>query len=349
MTIEMGTDDEGRIGALYRHGIPGTNMGDGLDRIVKIARAALGAPIGAVTAVERTRQSFLAMRGLDDAAIPLDQSFCAVAIRSSKPLIVPDASAEERFAGFDLVKGGAGVRAYLGVPMVSSDGYPLGTICVMDTKPRVFTENEVTILVNLARLAVAHLAARQPESFDFVTGAITRRRFQLEVEREYDRAVRYERPACLVFIDIDNFAQINEAVGPTMADEVLKAIANRCREALRTTDVFGRIGGEEFGMLLPETLAYEASQCAERLRETISKLRFRTESEVVSVTASFGIAALNPAIKSAVQWFAQSDLAVMNAKRAGRDCVAFAPPVDGESIARADDVPDDAAAAARLH
>lgn len=348
MTIETGTDDEGRIGALFRHGIPGTNMGDGLDRIAKIARAALKAPVGAVTAVERTRQSFLAVRGLDDAPIPLDQSFCTAVIASNKPLIVPDAAADERFSGLELVKGGAGVRAYLGVPMVSSDGYALGTICVMDTEPRAFSEEDVMILVNLARLAVTHLASRQPESFDFVTGAITRRRFQMEVEREFDRAVRYERPACLVFIDLDNFAQINEAVGPAMADEVLKAIANRCREALRSTDVFGRIGGEEFGMLLPETLAYEASQCAERLRETIAKLRFKTANEVVSMTASFGVAPLNPAIKSAVHWFAQADMAVMNAKRAGRDCVAFAPPVDAEAVALKDEAPEETLAA-RLH
>lgn len=348
MTIATVIEDEGRLAALFRHGIPGANRDDALDRIGKIARAALGAPIGAVTALERTRQSFLAVRGLADIPIPMAQSICAETIKGTGPLIVPDASAEERFSGLDLVKGEAGVRAYLGVPMISLDGYALGTICVMDTKPRTFSEDDVTILVNLARLAVGHLASRQPDSFDFVTGAITRRRFQAEVEREFERAVRYERPACLVFVDIDNFAEVNAAVGPAMADEVLKAIANRCREALRSTDVFGRVGGEEFGMLLPETLAYEASQCAERLRETVGRLRFKTEDQVVQVTASFGVAPLNPSIKSAVHWFAQADLAVMNAKRQGRDCVAFAPPVDGEPVGVADDVPEDVVAA-RLH
>ncbi|WP_196259249.1 sensor domain-containing diguanylate cyclase [Pelagibacterium limicola] len=347
MAIEQDTGEEGRIAALFRHGIPGVNADDALDRIVKIARAALGVPIGAVTAVERNRQSFLALRGLDDAPLPLDQSFCARAVTDNKTLIVPDATAEERFSQFELVKGKAGVRAYMGVPVVSADGYPLGTVCVMDTQPRAFSEDDVTVLVNLARLAASHLATRQSESFDFVTGANTRRRFQMDVEREFDRAVRYDRPACLVFVDLDNFAQVNEAVGPEMADEVLKAIANRCREALRSTDVFGRIGGEEFGMLLPETLAYEASQCAERLRETIAKLRFRAGGEVVSITASFGVAPLNPAIKSAVHWFAQADMAVMTAKRAGRDCVAFAPPTEDAPVGL--DEAHEEAAAARLH
>lgn len=347
MAIETGTDDEGRISALFRHGIPGANMGDGLDRIAEIAHMALGVPIAAVTAVERSQQSFLGVRGLENTPLPREQSFCAAAVAANTPFLIPDAQADETYAGFDLVRGDKGVRAYLGVPVISADGYALGTVCVMDTRPRRFSENEVAILSNLARLAAAHLAARQPDSFDFITGALTRRRFQMDVEREFDRAVRYERPACLVFIDLDNFAQINEAVGPAMADEVLKAIANRCREALRATDVFGRIGGEEFGMLLPETLAYEASQCAERLREMIGRLRFRTENGVVSITASFGVASLNGSIKSAVHWFAQADLAVMNAKRAGRDCVAFAPPVDAEPVGLSDDAHGDATA--RLH
>lgn len=348
MSIATGTDDEGRIAALFRHGIPGIHMVEGLERIAEIARVALRAPIGAVTAVERTRQSFLAVRGLDDTPLALDQSFCAKAIGSREPLIIADASAEEQFSGLDLVTGSTGVRSYLGVPMVSADGYVLGTICVMDTTPRGFSEDDVAILFNLARLAVSSLAARQPEGADFVTGATTRRRFQLEVEREFERAMRYERPSALVFIDLDNFSRVNEAVGPEMADEVLKAIANRCREALRSTDIFGRIGGEEFGMLLPETLAYEASQCAERLREMISKLRFKTAGEVISVTASFGIAPLNPALRSAVHWFAQADLAVMGAKRAGSDCVAFAPPVDAPPVS-VDEESFQEALAARLH
>lgn len=348
MTIETGINDEGRIAALYRHGIPGAVSGEELDRIVKIARTALDMPIGAISAVERNRQSFLTIRGMDGAPLALDQSFCATAIGDTSPLIIADATQDERFAGLELVTGSLGVRSYLGVPMISSDGYALGTVSVMGTEPRTFSENDVTILVNMARLAVSHLATRQPDGLDFVTSALTRRKFQGEVEREYERAVRYERPACLVFMDLDEFSHINEKVGPAMADEVLKAIANRCREVLRSTDLFGRIGGEEFGMLLPETLAYEARQCAERLRETISKLRFKAGGEVVSVTASFGIAPINPAIKSAVHWFAQADLALMGAKRAGRDCVAFAPPVDAAPLHVKDDAAD-LTQEARLH
>lgn len=332
MKVDVLSDEEGRLCAMHRYGLPDAVSQEPLDRIVKIAQAGTNSPIAAVSIVERKRQSFLAIRGMPDTPLALDQSICAITIKDNRPLIIEDAQHDSDVAGYDLVSGSAGIRSYLGVPVVSADGYNLGTVCVMDTKSRRFTEQDVTILVNLARLAAAQLATRQPESYDFLTGAMTRRRFQLEVEREFERATRYERPASLLFLDVDDFREVNKRLGPGMADEVLKTVSNRCSEALRTTDSFGRIGGEEFAMLLPETLAYESSQCAERLREVISKLRFRSEAGVVAITASFGISPLNDTIKSATQWFAQADIALYAAKQSGQDCVAFAPPVDEAAL-----------------
>ncbi|WP_404405470.1 diguanylate cyclase [Pelagibacterium halotolerans] len=344
------TDEEGRLGALYRHGIPGVDLGEAVDRIIKIAMASTGAPIAGVSVIERDKQSFLAVRGMDDAPIPREDAICDQTVAAAKPMIVEDLAADPRFAGTPLVTGAVGAKAYLGVPLTTADGYALGTLFVIDTKPRAFTEDQMTILINLANLAMAQMASRQPESFDYLTGALTRRRFQLDVEREYERAVRYERPAALIFVDIDGFAEINKAVGPEIADEVLKAVANRCMEAIRSPDSFGRVAGEEFGLLLPETMAYEASQCAERLREIISKLRFRTESGVLSITASLGVAPLSPAIRSAMDWFAQADVALYAAKRAGRNCVSFAPvSAEDEATLTGDDLPPPDIGLPKLH
>lgn len=332
MTADMLIEEESRLGALHRHGLPGGIPDDVLERIIAIAQAGTGAPIAAVTLVERNRQSYLAVSGMPDTPLPRHESFCAETILDHGPMIVADAKSDHRFAASSLVTGDIAARAYLGVPLISSDGYPLGAICVMDTQARTFSASEVAILENLAQLAMHHLAMRQPDSFDMLTGALTRRRFQAEVEREFDRARRYDRPAALLFLDIDRFRSVNEVLGQGMADEVLKAIVNRCMETLRSTDLFGRIGGEEFAILLPETLAYEASQCAERMREIVSKLRFRSTKGTVSVTASFGVVPLSSQIRSAVQWFAQADVALYAAKQSGRDCVSFAPPIDSDGI-----------------
>ncbi|MCD7059463.1 sensor domain-containing diguanylate cyclase [Pelagibacterium xiamenense] len=350
MTSNPQTDEEGRLGALYRHGIPGADLGEAVERIVKIAMASTGVPIAGISVIDRDQQTFLAVRGMPDTPISRADAICDHTVAGAKPMIVEDLPADPRFAANPLVTGEVQAKAYLGVPLVTADGYVLGTLFVIDTRPRDFTEEQMTIAVNLANLAMAQVATRQPESFDFLTGALTRRRFQLDVEREYERAVRYERPAALIFVDIDGFAEINKAVGPDIADEVLKAVANRCMEAIRSPDSFGRVAGEEFGLLLPETMAYEASQCAERIREIISKLRFRTEAGVLSITASLGVAPMSPAIRSAMDWFAQADIALYAAKRAGRNCVSFAPINDeDETTLTADDLPPHDIGLPKLH
>lgn len=325
MVVDSLTDEEGRLAALHRLGLPGIGPHDPLDRIARIAQTALHAPIATVSIVDRSRQIMLAARGVADTPIEREQSLCSLAVRDSRILIIPDCANDRRAEGLDRVRGPEGIAAYLAVPLVTLDGYAVGCLEIIDTRVREFTEDEVLIAVNLGRLAMNYLSARQSESADNLTGAMTRRRFQAEIEREFQRATRYERPAALIFLDIDGFAEINTAMGLSTADDILKSLANRCMDTLRFSDSFGRIGGEEFGILLPETLAYEASQCAERLREDISRLRFRNRERVVSVTASFGIAPLAPGITSGVDWFARADIALYGAKQLGGNCVAFAP------------------------
>lgn len=331
MVVDTLTDEEGRLGALHRHGLPNAGPFEPLERIARIAQVATGAPMVTVSILDRSTEIVLAASGAPDRTIAPEQSLAAMAIGSHRPLIIADTATDpscgDRFAG-----GNTGVRAYLGVPLETADRYNIGVLAIMDTRPRQFTEAEMAIAVNLARLAMSHLASYQPSDIDHLTGALTRHRFQAEVEREFARATRYERPAALMFLDIDGFREVNSALGAEMAEEVLKSVANRAAESLRSADTFGRIGGEEFGILLPETLAYEANQCAERLREDIARLRVRHAGGVLSVTASFGIAPLAPALRSAIQWFAQADIALYGSKQAGRNCVTFAPPAEADDL-----------------
>lgn len=339
VVLDTLTDEEGRLGALHRHGVMAMGPFEPLDRIARIAQLATGAPMVAISIVDRDSERVLAGRGIVPQSFGRQDALGALAIENRHPLIIGNTRIDRRAEGLALDHGDFSVGAYLGVPLETADRYNIGVLAIMDDKPREFTEADVTLAINLARLAMSYLAARQPDSFDFLTGALTRHRFQAEVEREFERAVRYERPAALVFLDIDGFREVSAALGADMADEVLKSVANHAMESLRATDAFGRIGGEEFGMLLPETLAYEASQCAERLREAISRLRFRHAGGVISITASFGIAPFVPAFNSAIQWFAQADVALYGSKQAGRNCVTFAPPPDAQALPQPDDAP----------
>lgn len=343
MVVDTLTDEEGRLGALHRHGVAAMGSFEPLERIVRIAQVTTGTPMVAISIIDRDSERVLAGRGIAPQTFAREGSLSALAIRSRHPLIVGNARSDQRLEGLDLERGEFPIGAYLGVPLETADRYNIGVLAIIDDKPRDFSENDVTIAVNLARLVMSYLAARQPDSFDFITGALTRHRFQAEVEREFERATRYERPAALIFLDIDGFRDVNAALGSETADEVLKSVANHAIESLRATDSFGRIGGEEFGMLLPETLAYEASQCAERLREEIARLRFRHAEGVISVTASFGIAPFVPAFTSAIQWFAQADVALYGAKQAGRNCVTFAPAPDAARLPPVDEASEPAA------
>lgn len=326
MSFDLLTDEEGRLAALHRYGLLEGGSDPALERMVRIVQSSLDVPIAAISVVERNRVSFRAIKGMPADPLPRDTALCAQAITAPRPLIIDDIAADDRFAHMIGSPGVGPLRAYLGVPLVSPDGYNLGTICAADTVARKFSDRDVSILANMGRLAMDQLELHQINKRDYLTSAISRRAFQAEVEREYSRATRYDRPAALIFLDIDRFHKVNDAFGQAAGDEALKAVANRCIEATRQSDVFGRVGGEEFAFLLPEAIAHEAIMCAERMREIVSKLRFKTEKGVVSLTASFGVAALTPSIRSAAQWFTEADIALYAAKKAGRDCVMLAAP-----------------------
>ncbi|WP_127145636.1 sensor domain-containing diguanylate cyclase [Pelagibacterium montanilacus] len=335
-------DEERRLAALYAHGFPAGIDRDALRRIVRIVQLATDASMVSISAIGRNQEVVLAASGIPTDPIDRTLSLAAQVIAGRDPMIIEDISAEPAHADCALVSGDPGIKAYMGAPIMSEDGRPIGVLSVMSDTPRRFALREIDLVANLAGLAATQMAAGVAQDRDMLTGVPTRRRFLGEVEREFERARRYGCPAALVFIEIDGAAEINRTIGPRAGEEIIKAVANRASEELRATDVLGRLAGEEFGLLLPETMAYEASQCAERLRETIGAMSFRAGGKVLSVTASLGIANFVPELASGIQWFAQADVALYQAKKSGRNCVAFAPPVetaDGPTAATDEIVP----------
>jgi diguanylate cyclase (GGDEF)-like protein len=297
---------------------------ESLDHILELARLSI-APMVTISIVDRKAEIVIAASGVSYQRVERDRSVAALCVNLGRVVAIDDVATDPRCAELERSPGGTPIGSSLGVPL-QADGYVIGTLLMMDGSPRRFGEREIAMARHLAHLVVSELASHQPAEVDCLTGALTRSSFRTEVDREYARALRYERPATLIFVDIDGFHRVNSAFGSEIADEVLKSVANRAAECLRTTDRLGRLGGEEFGMLLPETMAYEASQCAERLREEISGLRFRFSGKVVSVTASFGIAPIDARLRSPTEWFAQADIALYASKKAGRNCVSFAAP-----------------------
>lgn len=157
---------------------------------------------------------------------------------------------------------------------------------------------------------------------DGLTRAYNRRYFDQELERELNRAARYGRPLALVVFDIDHFKQINDSRGHLGGDEVLRQLAAIVMRLVRREDLFARIGGEEFALLIPEGSLSGAGLLAERLRATIEGHPFVTDGQPLRVTCSFGVAYLEPrTTSSSRELYERADSALYAAKGAGRNCV----------------------------
>ena len=157
---------------------------------------------------------------------------------------------------------------------------------------------------------------------DELTHLLNRRAILGKGREEWDRAARFNHPfSCLMF-DVDHFKSINDTLGHAAGDEVLKAIANVCRQILRKTDAVGRIGGEEFLVLAPETESAQAEILAERIRAGIENAVIPCVNDR-KVTVSIGISSLDAEL-SIEQLIQHADKALYCAKETGRNrCVVY--------------------------
>lgn len=156
---------------------------------------------------------------------------------------------------------------------------------------------------------------------DMLTGVSNRRQFFEFSAREIDRGYRHDEPLMLMMIDIDHFKSINDTYGHDMGDKVLQEMAAICKKTLRSSDIFGRIGGEEFGALLVNTDMMNGRHIAERLRESIQSLRVCQDNVCIRFTVSIGAVAFKPDSLSLKQRLKQADSALYEAKQAGRNLV----------------------------
>ncbi|MCG8359116.1 MAG: diguanylate cyclase [Kiloniellales bacterium] len=170
-----------------------------------------------------------------------------------------------------------------------------------------------------ARAELQRLAAADP-----LTGLLNCRVFIESLEEEIERARRYGHPLSLIVLDIDRFKKINDTHGHQIGDAALRAIAETISGTARSVDRAGRLGGEEFALVLPETDVVDAARFAERLRERIAACRVEAEGKSIAVTASLGVAGMKGPNETCQSFVRRADRAMYLAKDAGRDRVVLA-------------------------
>lgn len=177
----------------------------------------------------------------------------------------------------------------------------------------------VFIVAWLIRLKRSQLRFKRLSFHDGLTGIYNHQHFVTEAERVLRGLEKSRQPAGLVFIDLDHFKQINDTHGHAIGDEVLRHTVAVCQSHLRSDAVFGRLGGEEFGVLLPHCTRTEALDIAGRLLEAIRTTPLTRESQLVRVSASVGVAFTDAAGYDLQRLCKDADDALYRAKRAGRN------------------------------
>lgn len=184
---------------------------------------------------------------------------------------------------------------------------------------RARVRNHLAFQKTAIDLRMANAELRRLAATDPLTGVFNRRRFLELADGELRRLGRNGRPFGLIMMDVDHFKQINDTRGHAAGDLVLKALAGACVDQLRTVDAVGRLGGEEFAILLPETDLPGIRLTAERLRHDLGEMAVPVDASAINFTVSAGFTAVTDGQDSVDEALKRADEALYKAKELGRN------------------------------
>ena len=344
---------------MQRYRILNGSGGFDTNHVARTAALVFGVPIVVAALNERYRAWFRSAHGVNDTQFERLQDFCSLANLSDVPFVVSNAQQEEYFAKSPVVAGDPKVAFFAGAPLRDPDGKRFGTLCLLDPRPRTMAPHELATLESFAGLLSGEICLRSAGRYavqdlidveedkctlydlamtDPLTRALNRRAFFHFTEREVKRANRHGLDLSAMMMDIDHFKKINDIHGHAAGDEVLRTMIAAVLKAIRDEDLVGRLGGEEFALLLPETPPARAKILGDRLRHVIKSLTFVGEGGPFSISISIGISGLHKHDQDIVPVLERADKALYQAKRNGRDRTELAAnisSVPGEKIALA--------------
>ena len=231
-------------------------------------------------------------------------------------------------------------KLYWEYASISAITDPLGNITHLvavneDITDRKAAEEKIRLLnAELEQLALT----------DYLTNLFNRRYFMQRGAEELKRANRNTQPLALLMLDIDEFKKVNDTYGHEAGDLALKQVALALKSSLREIDILGRMGGEEFAVLLPNTLLDNATLLAERIRQSIANIPFQmsVEALIIPITISIGVAAYTEDMSGIDDLLRNADKALYYAKNNGRNCVMKYKEISDGSSALGDDKSDSA-------
>lgn len=314
-----------RLQAVHSYDILDTPPEVDFDTLTRVAAHAFNVPAAVIGLMDADRLWFKSQIGLGTQQLDRQIAFCAYAVmRPEEPLVVEDLQQDPRFLENPLVTQLPHLRFYAGAPLIDRHGYALGTIAVVDTQPRTFSESQRALLRDLSTLAITALENRQRANrlshlamTDHLTGLANRVQFERTLNSELAHARRTGEPFTVFYMDLDDFKEINDAFGHFAGDEVLCEVAARMTQQIRTEDLLVRLGGDEFGIFMRQSADASAESLAKRITEVVSAPIMLSTGDRVSVGISIGVATYSDAVDSIATLLAQADQALYAIKRQG--------------------------------
>lgn len=292
-TPDIPPDEDARLAELRSLNVLDTIAEERFDRLTRMARRLFGVDVALVSLVDENRQWFKSCAGMELSETPRDISFCGHAILGDSAFVIPDALQDERFADNPLVAGPPHVRFYAGCPLRGPGGRKLGTLCIIDSKPRAFSDEDVEMLVDLALMVEREFSAIEWATVDELTGLSNRRGFMMLAQHSLQLCTRQNIPAALVFIDLDYLKQVNDQLGHAEGDWVLVTFAQHLMKAFRSSDVVARLGGDEFLVLLTNHSEAAAEKAMARLQQALDATN-EAEARGYDISFSYGLVEFDP-------------------------------------------------------
>jgi len=328
-----------RMHALKALHLLDTPMQENFERITRITQAIFNVPIVSFTLIDSDRQWFKSVQGLDICETSREVSFCGHVINQAALFIINDATKDPRFADNPLVTGEPFIRFYAGYPVHSADGFKIGSLCIIDTKPHDFTKAQLAPLKDMAAMLEAELKAldarkQQVETVeelerakrqalvDGLTRLWNRSGIENIVRKQMHIAKESKENFAVALVDIDNFKAVNDTYGHNAGDAILRNVAKRLLRGYRATDSVGRWGGEEFLVVLNSADQENFFNAAERARNIISETPIIFENLEITITVTTGLTSFDwtrPC--EIIDLISEADQALYMGKHTGKNVV----------------------------